>query len=129
MKRGGEEARQMWLMNWLQFNYPEIWTVTHHSPNGGFRHKKVAEELKAMGVKRGFPDLVTFEPRIECKNNAHWQGLAIELKKSKSDSLSKEQMVWGSQLVLCGFLWHPCHSLDEAKRMYRVWASFKKVND
>ncbi len=60
----------------------------HHSPNGGERPHKISEKgkryspegskLKAMGTKKGFPDLFFFLPI------GGYHGLFIELKKDKS---------------------------------------------
>jgi VRR-NUC domain len=46
------------LLNKLKFNGVEFW----HTPNGGKRGIKTAMKLKAMGTRRGVPDLIISLP-------------------------------------------------------------------
>lgn len=73
---GSEDGEQMALFCWLATQYKTCPDVVYafHVPNGGSRHKAEAGKLKAMGVKKGVPDV-------------HWPvarggfvGLVIELK-------------------------------------------------
>lgn len=57
--------------------YPDIvWAFA--VPNGGFRHKAVANQLRAEGVKSGVPDIWLPIRRGE------WCGLVVELKRIKT---------------------------------------------
>jgi hypothetical protein len=62
-----------------------------HPPNGGSRHIAEATKLKAMGVRKGVPDLLLPVPR------ADKSGLALELK-SPSGRLRPTQAWWLDQL-------------------------------
>ena len=87
---GSEDGHQLALMQWCALNfdkYPQLRRMVH-VPNGGFRNKKEAAKLKAMGVKAGFPDL--FLPY----NNEKYNGLMIEMKKLKGGKTSAEQVDW-----------------------------------
>ena len=54
-REGPEQAA---LMEEIALRYPDVFELIYHVPNGGHRHKKVAEKLKDQGVKAGIPDLV-----------------------------------------------------------------------
>ena len=59
----------------------------HHSPNGGKRDALAGAQMKALGVKPGWPDLI-----LPHSNGQH-PGLVIEMK-SATGSTSKEQKDW-----------------------------------
>lgn len=59
----------------------------HHSPNGGRRDAFTGAQLKALGVKPGFPDLI-----LPVKTSIS-TGLVIEMKSAKG-KLSAEQSEW-----------------------------------
>lgn len=113
---GSEDGEQLAVQCWcaLNFNkYPELRWL-HHSPNGGFRNKREAGKLKAMGVKRGFPDLILLVKR------GPYSGLGIELKipelkTKKNGGASDEQLLWGKHLLLNGFGFKVCHGWIDAR--------------
>lgn len=130
-KLDDEESHQKCLMCWaaLNFNiYPELKWL-HHSPNGGFRNKREAAKLKAMGVKRGFPDL---ELLVKRKN---FGGLLIELKHPREkhktsvdpskNGASKEQIEWGDHLRVNGFGYKLCHGWIEARDILISYLEWK----
>jgi hypothetical protein len=110
--KNDEELDQIEFMNWLKRNHYEIWLKTHHSPNGGHRHKAVAAKLKLMGTKRGFPDLVFYHPV------GKWSGLVIEAKARKGGRTSTEQKDWLEILSSCGFQTHVCPGIDSIKQTF-----------
>lgn len=59
----------------------------HHSPNGGKRDGFTGAQMKALGVKPGFPDLI-----LPARSGQH-PGLAIEMK-SATGRVSDEQAAW-----------------------------------
>jgi hypothetical protein len=77
----------------------------HHSPNGDLRHVKVAQRLKGMGVKAGFPDL--FLPVIRLP----YGGLFIEVKK-EGGKVSKKQQEWANYLNEEGYRCVCLNSVD-----------------
>lgn len=111
-----EENMQIQLVNWLHRTYPELWEATHHSPNGGHRHKAVANKMKLMGTKRGFPDLVTFFGR----------GLAMELK-APGGKARPEQKAWLRKLQQCGFETCVVDDMEKAKSIFERYANDAKV--
>lgn len=108
----------------LNFNtYPELKWL-HHSPNGGFRNKREAAKLKAMGVKRGFPDLTLLIKR------GMWSGLLIELKHprekiKKNGGASPEQINWGECLQSQDFGFKLCHGWIEARDCLIAYLEWK----
>jgi len=88
-------------------------------PNGAFRHKKTARDLKAEGVKSGVPDMFFPIP------NKFYNGLFIELKKrpktlmngKKSFSgivTSDNQKIWMQELEHRNYKAVVCYGSDEA---------------
>ena len=54
-----EDEEQIALMKWaavMSGRYPEL-RLMYHIPNGGARSKPEAARFKAMGVKKGVPDI------------------------------------------------------------------------
>lgn len=109
-RSGSEDGEQLAIMCWAALNlnkYPDLKWL-HHSPNGGFRNQREAAKLKAMGVKRGFPDLSLLVRR------GQYSGLFVELKKLKGGVVSPEQEEWRTQLNKEGFYATICHGWIEA---------------
>lgn len=113
---GSEDGHQLALLQWSALNlniYPDLKWL-HHSPNGGFRNKREAGKLKAMGVRRGYPDLTLLIPR------GIYHGLLIELKvpelKTKKDGgASSEQIAWGIYLKENNYGYKLCHGWIDAR--------------
>jgi len=87
----GEEIEQARLIKWshkvaVRELMPEL-AWLHHSPNGGKRDALAGAQMRALGVKRGFPDLIL--PVA----NPHKAGIVIEMK-SATGSTSSEQKEW-----------------------------------
>lgn len=123
---GSEDAHQLAIQCWaaLNFNkYPELKWL-HHSPNGGFRNKREAGKLKAMGVKRGFPDLTLLVRR------GPYSGLLIELKtperkKQKDGGASQDQLNWGEHLHKEGFGFCVCYGWQDAVAVLENYLNWK----
>lgn len=113
---GSEDGHQLALMQWcaLNFNlYPELKWL-HHSPNGGFRNKREAAKLKAMGVKTGFPDLF-----LPLARKGH-SGLFIEMKRpdsvgKKAGEPTDDQEKWIAHLKKEGYIALVCFGWIDAR--------------
>lgn len=109
-----EDGEQMALMAWLQRQHPAAFEWTIHVPNGGRRSKRVAGRLKAMGTKRGVPDILCFVP------SGNRLGLAIEMKRpgAPPSATSSDQLSWLMHLETLG--WHACvcRGFEEAKTAF-----------
>ena len=106
---GSEDGEQLALFQWIALSGHKELRWLHHSPNGGSRNKREGAKFKAMGVKRGFPDLTLPLP---CRQYA---GLFIELKKVKGGVTSNEQVDWIMYLNSAGYYATVCKGWLEAK--------------
>lgn len=118
--RGSEDSHQIALLAWTylpeqQEAYPELkWLYA--VPNGDLRSPSVAGRMKAMGVKRGVPDLCLPIKR------GQYAGLYIELKrpaingKQKAGKASNEQLDWIKHLIGQGYGAMVCVGMEEAKK-------------
>ena len=110
-----EEDEQMAFVEWCRFNQ----IIVHHSGNeiGGSTQamKSRAVKMKKMGTSKGFPDLLVFIPvygatgEIDC-----YQMCAIEMKRKKGSTTSKEQKEWLAILQSAGAMSAVCKGADEA---------------
>lgn len=103
-----EEDLQRACIKWADLEsgrYPLLRRLIH-VPNGGKRSKGEAGKMKAMGVKKGVPDLVLpFRSGI-------YSGLAIEVK-APGEKTTLEQDEWLADFDGDGYLTGVVYSLDE----------------
>lgn len=83
-----------------------------HPPNGERRGLLAGMRLKAMGVKRGVPDLLIFKLAPRC---TEYRGVAIEMKASKG-KVSVHQQEFMDRLWDEGWLVKVCFSAEVAIR-------------
>jgi hypothetical protein len=112
MSERGEEIEQARVIRWshrreVRELMPELRWL-HHSPNGGKRSAFTGAQMTALGVKRGFPDLIL--PVA----TPHAPGLAIEMK-SDNGRLSIDQTEWLAHYKSQGWITHVCRSAEEAR--------------
>ena len=107
-KSGTESGNQSALFCWAATSgIPELkWLF--HIPNGGSRHIAEATKLKAMGVKRGVPDI--FLP----VRTTNYIGLWIELKKA-GGKISNEQIEWLYYLSAQGYATRVCLGWEQGR--------------
>jgi len=106
-----EHEEQAALFEWaeiVRFRYPELWGLAA-VPNGGARHKKTGRELKAEGVKAGFPDVILPAAR------QGYHGLFIEMKRRKHSTIGPEQKLWKDYLERQGYRHEFCYGWEEAR--------------
>lgn len=109
-KSGTEAGAQKALFCWCALNiasYPQLKFLAH-VPNGGFRNVSEAANLKAQGVRRGFPDLILPWP------SRHFHGLFIEMKAANG-VVSNEQIEWLDYLSSVGYLTSVQYSWEGAR--------------
>jgi len=82
-----------------------------HVPSGGYRTPAEAGILKAMGVKRGIPDLLIWTPE--------GHSFGIELKAGRGKE-SDAQVLFRSTLESLGHRVYVCWSLDEVEAALRL---------
>lgn len=107
-----EHSEQVNLIKW--------WSLVHNNfgapecclfaiPNGGQRNLIVATKLKAEGIRAGVPDLFLAIPK------KGFNGLFIEMKKTKGGRVSDNQKSMLSILTDNGYLTRVCHGFNEAR--------------
>ena len=123
-----EEDEQMAFVQWCRIQDIRV----HHSGNeiGGSisAMKARAVKMKKMGTSKGFPDLLVFIPvygatgHIDC-----YQMCAIEMKRRKGSTTSREQLAWLDILQASGAMCAVCKGADEAIAF--VEAIRKEINE
>lgn len=110
-----EYQEQCIVADYLRKRWPNVlWTATA----GGVRLSiGAATKLKRMGLNRGVPDLLIFEPLVipaDMGTSVFCPGLAIEMKVQKGGVVSPEQKQWRKALTDRGWEALVCHGADEA---------------
>lgn len=106
-----EHQEQVALFRWaaLQENkHPEL-KLLFAIPNGGKRDIRIAQKLKAEGVKAGVPDICLPVPR------KGFSSLFIELKQPKGTNGSDNQKLWLEMLNQAGAKATLCKGWDNAR--------------
>jgi len=116
-----EEREQMILARWIEDNYPTTeWTASA----GGMRVRiGTAKKMKAMGYKKGTPDLMIYEPRGE------WHGLIIEFKKTGGGVRSADQKEKIAKLRARGYCATFTDGLEEAKRIIKSYLAYNLISE
>jgi len=110
-----EDDEQKVFVRWCHLNG----IICHHSPNeiGGSlpAMKARARKMREMGTSKGFPDLLVFIPIYGNTDEPDaYQPLAIEMKKQKGSTTSKEQKEWLKILEMAGIPGAVCKGADKA---------------
>ena len=106
-----EADEQKALLEWAERQagaYPSL-RLLYHIENEGRRTAAQAARAKAMGLKKGVPDLCL--PAARCGYHA----LYIELKRTEGGRLSNAQRVWRDALGAEGNLAVVCRGWEEAR--------------
>ena len=106
-----EHYNQVSLFQWasvLEKKYPEL-SMLMAIPLGGKRHIRVAQKLKAEGVKAGYPDIV-----LNVARGGH-HNLFIEMK-AKGNYPTDKQKEWHDKLRAHGSFVAVCYSSHEAQK-------------
>lgn len=112
--RANESYEQISFMDELELRYPEVFLVTHHSPNEGKRTVFFGKKLKRMGMKAGWPDIFIAYPV------APYHGLFIELKDGKN-RLTSSQSEMMRVLRLRGYNCCVCYGAQEAMDIVKIY--------
>lgn len=118
-----EAQEQELIFEWAsiaQGRYPEL-ALLHAIPNGGSRNKIEAAHLQKQGVKAGVPDI--FLP----VSNGRYNGLYIELKRTKGGRVSAEQGRWITLLRENGYQAEVIKGAEEAIRLITHYLNEKRT--
>lgn len=110
-----EDDEQMAFVQWCRINK----IIVHHSGNeiGGSTPamKARALKMKKMGTSKGFPDLLVFIPIYGNTDEPDaYQPLAIEMKRQKGSTTTKEQKEWLNLLEMAGIPGAICKGAEKA---------------
>lgn len=97
-----EHLEQVTAVRWFRDNYPGV--LIFSIPNGGFRHKAVAEKMRLEGVVPGIPDLMI----------PAWR-LFVEMKAETGGRLSPAQKELIPILESAGYQCLVCYGFDDFK--------------
>lgn len=127
-KSNSEEGHGKALLCWCADNiekYPELKWLTH-IPNGGYRDKITANNLKASGVKSGVPDYLLLVKRNK------YACLWIELKRpdlipkiNGKGGVSNEQKNWLNQALKSGHYANVCYGWEHARDLIVFYLEMK----
>lgn len=118
-----EHTEQVLLFRWSEFaendkrmpkvvvggKVMSVLEFLHAIPNGGYRNKKTAADMKAEGVKSGVPDIFLPYPL------GKYHGLYIEMKRTQGGKLSDNQKTWLEYLNAQGYLAVVCRGFEQAR--------------
>ena len=110
-----EQDEQIAFVQWCRLKGIKV----HHSGNeigGSTKAMKIrAIKMKRMGTSKGFPDLLVFVPIKGATGEVDsYQPLAIEMKRQKYSTTSKEQKEWLEILEMAGIPSRVCKGAGEA---------------
>ena len=112
-----EHKIQTALIEYLTLNAkPEI--LYFAIPNGGLRNIRVAQRMKAEGLRPGVADLCFMLPQGKCA----W----LELK-TKTGQLSDQQHGFKTRCRELGHLWAMARSVEEAIPHLAAWNVLKRL--
>jgi hypothetical protein len=108
MALGKEQAEHINIVNWFNYQFPELADDFHHFANERKCSVQTGRTLKRMGVKKGVADFFLAIP-IDL-----YSGLWIELKVGKG-KLSVEQSEFLFRKNKRGYIATACWGFDAAK--------------
>lgn len=115
-----EAQEQTVVISWCRMQeniYPALKNI-YAIPNGGYRNKIEAANLKRQGVKSGVPDLHLAYP------NKNHHGLYIEMKWGKNTP-TENQEEWIKGLSAAGYKCEVCWSSEEAIQVIKDYLNIK----
>lgn len=107
MSKQSEYQLTVAVANYLAHRKDLLWT---HFPAGEHRNAVTGAKLKRMGLKRGVPDFLIFNPTVFY--NPIYSGMGIELKVG-TNKLTKEQEAWAFDFLYVRWIHAVCRSVDE----------------
>lgn len=119
-----EQVEQEALFRWAAYNQgrlPEL-AGMYHIANEGKRSRASGGILRAMGMKRGVPDICLPVAR------GGYHALYIEMKRREGGKLSADQAEWIDWLNVHGSLAVRCDGWEAAARVIEEYMSMPVVH-
>lgn len=138
--KASESTYHKAIIQWAN-HHPILREWLIHYPSGGARTKKLVKTakglkwvslegkaLKAMGAKKGIPDLYLIYPVSPYLG--YWQELKrFDKKDTKREGLSDEQQSWIVKLRKIGFKVDVIFSFEESRRGFLEYLYPHKIGD
>lgn len=117
-----EARHQQAVIKWSQQPavrnaWPEL-ALLHHIKNETTEGVKQVAVDRAMGVKKGVPDLCLPVPR------GRYHGLYIEMKTDTGRTTAAQNW-WGEKLLEQGYMFEVCHGWQSAVRVLQWYLNLK----
>ena len=109
-----EQIDHINLVNWFNYNYPELEDDFHHFANERRCSVQEGRTLKRMGVKKGVPDFFLAFP-ID-----GYAGFWLELKVGKN-KVTPEQEGFLQRKTSRGYLCAHCHGFEAGKELIETY--------
>jgi hypothetical protein len=120
MALGKEQATHINIVNWFNYNFPELTDDFHHFANERRCSVQQGRTLKRMGVKKGVADFFLALP-LNGKS-----GLWIELKEDSKPS--KEQLAFGERKKTRGYDFSVTFGFEATKEYILSYLKDYKTN-
>ncbi len=114
-----ESHEQIVFIARVRFFYPHLVFNVMSIPNGGWRHKKTASQLKKEGLLAGAPDILVALVR------GKWPGLFIEMKRVKGGQVRKNQKKVHMHLKDQGYKVEVCKGADAAWKVFEDYVKME----
>lgn len=115
-----EQAEHINVVNWFNYQFPDLADDFHHFANERRCSIQQGRTLKRMGVKKGVPDFFLAIPLDG------YAGFWLELKVGKN-KVTPEQEAFLSRKTHRGYLCEACWGFDAAKELILTYLrNYKK---
>ena len=110
-------------MKWFGLAYPIDAMMLYAIPNGANKSYAAAAKFKAEGLRKGFPDLGLAIAR------RGYNGLFLEMKRTKGSDVSPEQMEYLALLNRHNYAASICRGYDEAVQRITWYMGERSTNE
>ena len=101
-----EHTLQTRVVRWFRLQYPSMVHNLFAVPNGGYRTKTTAANMKAEGQLSGVADLILLKRKGTC-------GALLLEAKVKGNYQSANQKIWQERIEADGYEYRIFHTLEE----------------
>ncbi len=117
-----EQAEHINIVNWFNYQFPELSDDFHHFANERRCSVQQGRILKRMGVKKGVSDFFLALPLDD------YAGFWLELKVGKN-KVTHEQEAFLTRKIARGYMCAACWGFDAAKELILAYLrNYKKIS-
>lgn len=129
MTLGKEQAEHINIVNWFNYQYPELANDFHHFANERRCSVQQGRLLKRMGVKKGVADFFLAVPTLQSHPDGprYFGGLWLELKVGNG-KLSPEQKAFIDRKISMGYMAMGVWGFEAATEIIRSYLKYYKPN-